>query len=111
MTLSNDILLRYAPLFNWNVINKKYNYSEFSEAVIDALESYIDWNKLSKASIEFSIEFIRKYRDRWNWNSLLENPAISIIDAESIRKVFKEEVNRVRFVKTLKRVIHMDTIP
>ena len=101
MTLSNDILLRYAPLFNWNVINKKYNYSEFSEAVIDALESFIDWNKLSKASIEFSIEFIRKYRDRWNWNSLLENPAISIIDAESIRKVFKEEVNRVRFVKNL----------
>ena len=101
MALSNDILLKYTDYLNWDVVNRRYNYSEFNESVIDALESFLDWNKLSNASIVFSMDLIRKYRNKWNWELLLGNPAVSVIDIESIRKNFKQEYNSVKFVKNL----------
>lgn len=101
LALSNDILLKYKRLLDWSIVNRKYNYGELKEDVIDELEDFIDWSKLSKSSIEFSIELIRKYRNKWNWKSLLANPAISVVDTDSIRKEFKEEFNQVKFVNSL----------
>ena len=60
---------------------------------------YINWFEASKANtIDFSIDFVEKHIDRWDWSALFNNPLI-IEDADRYKSAFKDKLNGIKFIE------------
>ena len=67
--------------------------------LLNEFSDYINWTEASKANtIDFSVELIRKYIDRWDWTLLFNNPLIKE-KAEIYESAFEDKLNGIKFIE------------
>ena len=67
--------------------------------LLNEFSDYINWTEASKANtIDFSVELIRKYIDRWDRTLLFNNPLIKE-KAKIYESAFKDKLNGIKFIE------------
>lgn len=66
--LSEDFIRRHKNSLDWRVLCSR---QKLSEKFVDEMKNFVDWDNLSlNASSMFSEQFIEKYKNKWNWSML-----------------------------------------
>lgn len=99
LALSMNTLIKFKEKLDWKVVNKRFDYNELDLSDVHKIEKYIDWTKLSEASIIFTERFLEKYRSRIDWYALSKNEAIDL--TAPMFSDFSRELNRVKFIDNL----------
>ncbi len=69
-----DILREHKSKINWYRVTRTI---KLTDEILNSFRNQIDWHYISNnQSTEFSIDFFEKYKDYWDLNGLLENPAV-----------------------------------
>ena len=97
--LTNHILVKYKDSLIWKIVNERFNYNEFDLSNIETVKDFIDWTKLSSASIVFPEEFLHQYRNKIDWVAFSKNDSVDF--SADLYKDFEKELNRVKFVDIL----------
>ena len=67
---------------------------------LSLFEDKIDWKRISQSStIAFTQSLIDRFKGRWDWVALAENPAFR---TSGVDKSYKSELNLMEFYNTLK---------
>lgn len=83
---SYNLLAKYRDKLNWRLLSENVNIP-WDEFLIDEFFHEIDWGKSNddysfgishNPSLPFSIEFIRRYQNKWNWTWLSSNKGIPL---------------------------------
>ena len=97
--LTNHILVKYKDSLIWKIVNERFNYNEFDLSNIETVKDFVDWTKLSSASIVFPEEFLHQYRNKIDWVAFSKNDSVDF--SADLYKDFEKELNRVKFVDIL----------
>ena len=97
--LTTEKLVKYKDFLDWNTINKRFDYNELDISLIESIQDFIDWKKLSSASIVFTEEFLHQFRSRIDWFAFSKNESVDF--TADLYKDFVKELNRVEFLETL----------
>ena len=97
-SLSIENLIEFKDSIDWKIINQRKDL-KYTNILLDNFADYINWTEASKANtIDFSIPFVKKHIDRWDWWALFENPLI-IEDADKYKSSFKDKLNGIKFIE------------
>ena len=96
VNLNTEKLVKYRDVLDWNVVNKRFNYSELDTSYIDIIQDFVDWEKVSSASIIFTEEFLHKYRSKIDWYAFSKNQSVDF--TADLYKDFSKELNRIKFL-------------
>jgi hypothetical protein len=99
INLTNHIFVKYKDSLIWEIVNRRFNYNEFDLSDIETVKDFIDWTKLSSASIVFPEEFLHQYRNKIDWVAFSKNDSVDF--SADLYKDFEKELNRVKFVDIL----------
>jgi hypothetical protein len=74
--LSNINFVRiHKDVIDWCKSSRYLNFG-FTDSSMNEFENYIDWDSFSNnPNLPLTFEFLQKYKDKWNYNSLSWNPA------------------------------------
>lgn len=93
---TTERLVKYKNKIDWKLANQRFNYSELDISHIDSIQEYIDWTKLSGASIVFTEEFLRTYRSKIDWYAFSKNESVDF--SADLYKDFAKELNVIKFL-------------
>ena len=90
----------------WRIIDQRDDFL-YTNELIESFPDYINWSEASRANtINFTIDFVKKYSDRWDWKALLSNPLI-VQKEDLYYSAFKEKINGVKFIDRFSKVEKM----
>ena len=94
--------LRYIP---WDKLNRRIDVN-IKNDLLEAFPSYVDWSNASKSqSIDFTIELVKRYEDKWYWHELSKNLKFRE-DIPNYESVFNSKVKIVKFLSRFDTVGH-----
>lgn len=92
---------KYSSHIFWDDFNRRIGTNTTNELVC-AFVNNVDWRNASKSQMmEFSVDFIRKYQNRWYWNELINNLKFQN-DIPAYKVIFKKQIKINEFLKRLK---------
>lgn len=94
--LSTERLVKYRDVLKWNIVNERFDYNGLDLTLIDFIQDYVNWSKLSASSILFTEEFLHKYRSKINWYEFSRNESVDF--SADLYNDFARELNRVKFI-------------
>jgi hypothetical protein len=77
----SDLIIEFKDYLNWNLLSKHFM---FHEDFIEKYEDYFNWKKVSQYQIRISEDFIRKHREKIDFNLLEKNKMRNLIKYYSI---------------------------
>jgi hypothetical protein len=93
-------LQKFIDYVNWTIICKRPDFV-VDEITLSLFEDKIDWKRISQSgTIGFTKELIDRYKNRWDWVELAENPAFR---SSGIEKEYMGELNLMEFYKNLNK--------
>lgn len=96
-TLSIKNLREFKDEIDWEIIGQRKDL-KYTNILLDEFAEYINWHEASIANtIEFSVDFIKKHINRWDWFALFENPLI-VENIDKYKLAFKDKINGIRFI-------------
>lgn len=99
MHLTTKRLEKYKNKIDWKLVNQRFNYNDFDISYIDSIREYVDWTKLSGASIVFTEEFLHTYRAKIDWYAFSKNESIDF--SADMYQDFAKELNIIQFLEKL----------
>lgn len=99
LILSSSILVRFKEELDWNIVNRRFDYNELDLSVVHDIKDFVDWTKLSAASVVFTEKFLKQYCSKIDWSAISRNESIDL--TADIFNDFSQELNRVRFIDNL----------
>lgn len=73
MVWTQPILDKFKSKLCWNTLSENYNSDIFSDANLERYKNYWNWSILSEnRRVEFTIETIEKFEDKWDWAKLID---------------------------------------
>lgn len=94
--LTTDRLVKYKNKIDWKLANQRFNYSELDISRIDSIQEFIDWTKLSNASIVFTEKFLHTYRSKIDWYAFSKNESVDF--SADLYNDFAQELNTIKFL-------------
>lgn len=88
--------VKYKNKIDWKLANQRFNYSELDISHIDTIQEFIDWTKLSSASIVFTEDFLHTYRSKIDWYAFSKNESIDF--SADLYTDFAQELNIIKFL-------------
>lgn len=107
--LCTEKIVKYRDVLDWGIVNKRFNYNELDISQIDLIQDYVDWTKVSSASIVFTEEFLHKYRTRIDWYAFSKNESVDF--SADLYKDFVKELNRIKFLDKMSQGSSYPYIP
>lgn len=99
MHLTTERLVKYKNKIDWKLVNQRFNYNDLDISHIDSIQEYIDWTKLSGASIVFTEEFLHTYRAKIDWYAFSKNESVDF--SADLYHDFTKELNIIKFLDKL----------
>ena len=96
--LSLENLEQFKDYIKWPIICKRQDFIVDMNILV-AYEDKLDWQRISRMNIAFTQEMIDRFKDRWDWVALSENPSFR---SSGIEKSYKMELNLMEFYNELK---------
>lgn len=96
LDLTTDRLVKYKNKIDWKLANQRFNYSELDISFIDSIQEFIDWTKLSSASIVFTEDFLHTYRSKIDWYAFSKNESVDF--SADLYNDFAQELNTIKFL-------------
>jgi len=95
--LTVPFLDKYKARLDWSVINKKIG-TNITDHHLYKLFDFVDWDSASKSqAIDYTSDFIDRYRKYWNWSELRNNP--KIIERGILTEKYRAELNCADFIE------------
>ena len=95
--LSLENLEHFKDYLKWPIICKRQDF-KVDINVLEAFEDKLDWQRISRMNIVFTQEMIDRFKDRWDWVALSENPSVR---SSGVEKAYKTELNLMEFYNEL----------
>lgn len=99
MHLTTERLVKYKNKLNWEHVNQRFSYNDLDISHIDSIQEYIDWTKLSGASIVFTEKFLHAYRAKIDWYAFSKNESVDF--SADLYQDFAKELNTIKFLDNL----------
>lgn len=95
-----DFFKKYSDHINWDVVAK---YFDLSFKLIEFFGDKLDWYKISEnTSLDFSIDYIKRYYSKWKWHLLLENTRVK--EKQQVLEYIENEVNSSPLLRLISRL-------
>lgn len=95
--ISMDNLEHFKDYLKWTIICKRHDF-KVDIKILEAFEDKLDWQRISRMNIDFTQEMIDRFKDRWDWVALSENPSFR---SSGVEKAYKTELNLMKFYNEL----------
>lgn len=96
--MSIDNLKHFREYLKWSIICKRHDFNVDID-ILEEFEEELDWQRISRMNIAFTQEMIDRFKDRWDWVALSENPSFR---SSGVEKAYKTELNLMEFYNELK---------
>lgn len=96
-SLSFDNLEYFKDYLKWTIICKRQDF-KVDISILSAFENILDWQRISRMNIAFTQEMIDRFKEKWDWVALSENPSFR---SSGIEKAYKAELNLMEFYNEL----------
>ena len=74
ITWTSSMLEKFKERIDWEALSSSYKESFFNSTNLEKYKNYWNWKNLSENwNIEFSIEMIDRFVEKWDWNALIDN--------------------------------------
>jgi len=102
-----DLITQFKYDLNWEVLQKRKDFLP-SGNLFEKFEDVLIWDNISeRIDIDFSEELLLKYRSKWNWYKLFDNPLLA---HQNFMRSFLLENMAYEFIKRFKEKEDGETV-